>query len=113
MNKIKQDRNKNIKNIYDENNGNDERNINLDCPASNLGNRDVHNSPQTVVTNQEKFRPHKVAPTGIFPDWTTGCVSHCIPIERRLHSLSWAGLQVDGTADILGERNQKDKYKNN
>ncbi len=78
MNKIKQDRNKNIKNIYDENNGNDERNINLDCPASNLGNRDVHNSPQTVVTNQEKFGPHKVAPTGIFPSWTTGCVSHCI-----------------------------------
>lgn len=87
--------------------------IDLDCPASNLGNRDVHDSPQTVVTNQEKFGPHKVAPTEIFPSWTTGCVSHCIPIERRLHSLSWAGLQVDGTADILGERNQKDRYKNN
>ena len=58
MNKIKQDRNKNIKNIYDENNGNDERNLNIDCPASSLGNRDVRNSPQTVVTNQEKFGPH-------------------------------------------------------
>ena len=34
--------NKNIKNIYDGNNGNDKRNINLDCPASSLGNRDVH-----------------------------------------------------------------------
>ena len=81
MNKTNEKRNKNRGIIHgDENkndgyNGNDERNINLDCPASNLGNRDVHNSPQTVVTNQEKFRPHKVAPTGIFPDWTTGCVS--------------------------------------
>ena len=51
-------------NINDWNNGNDKRNINFDCPASNLGNRDVHNT-------------------------------------------------VDGTADILGERNQKDRYKNN
>ena len=40
-------------------------------------------------------------------------MSHCIPIERRLHSLSWAGLQVDGTADTLGEINDKDRYKNN
>lgn len=70
MNKTNEKRNKNRGIIHgDENkndgyNGNDERNINLDCPASNLGNRDVHN-------------------------------------------------KVDGTADILGERNQKDRYKNN
>ena len=51
-------------NKNDVNNGNDKRNINLDCPASSLGNRDVHD-------------------------------------------------KVDGTADTLGERNHKDRYKNN
>ena len=53
MKNTKQERNKNewdkcqlnlvCENINDGNNGNDERNINLDCPASSLGNRDVHN----------------------------------------------------------------------
>ena len=60
-------------------------------------------SPQTVVLTQKKFGPY--SPQIVVPnrfslrsnDWTISCVSHCIPIEHRFHSLSWAGLQVDPT----------------
>lgn len=61
-NKNENDRTGECENKFENING--ECNLNLDCPASSLGNRDVHD-------------------------------------------------KVDGTADTLGERNQKDRYKNN
>ena len=39
-------------NINDGINGNDERNINLDCPASNLGNRDVRNKSDSTLNER-------------------------------------------------------------
>lgn len=107
MNKIKQDRNKNIKNIYDENNRNDERNINLDCPASNLGNRDVRNSPQTVVLNKEKSLD---ASEENFSLLNNRLCESCIPIGLRETCPLGQGCNRTAT---LNKRNRTDRYKNN